>query len=245
MKKIAVVLAAGKGVRMKSDLPKVAHMLCGKPMIVRVIEVLEKLGLDEIIVVVGYKAEIVKQELSGHKVSYVEQKEQLGTGHAVKQAKPHIHSECTVLVLAGDVPLIRESTLKELIFTHEKKHSAVTVLTAILDDPKGYGRIIRDKDGSVTKIVEQKDATPVEAAINEVNTGTYCFNSKDLFEALDSVRPNNVQKEYYLTDVLGITKNAGRTVHAFTVNDPLEVVGVNTIDELKKLEETCIAASRA
>jgi bifunctional UDP-N-acetylglucosamine pyrophosphorylase / glucosamine-1-phosphate N-acetyltransferase len=244
MKKIAVVLAAGKGVRMRSDLPKVAHVLCGKPMVVRVVEVLEQLGLDEIFVVVGYKADIVKEELKGHKVTFVEQKEQLGTGHAVKQARPFINSECTMIVLSGDVPLIRERTLKDLLALHNAKKASVTVLTALLDDPTGYGRIIRNSSGAVEKIVEQKDANPDEAAVKEVNTGTYCFNSKDLFEALDSVKPNNVQKEYYLTDVLGISKNAGRSVHAFTVGDPIEVVGVNTIEELKKLEEICIGASR-
>jgi bifunctional UDP-N-acetylglucosamine pyrophosphorylase / glucosamine-1-phosphate N-acetyltransferase len=236
MKKYAVVLAAGKGVRMKSDLPKVSHKLAGKPMIARVLDALKGLDLDGTFVVVGYKAEVVKSECEGFDVTFVEQKEQLGTGHAVMQAAPHIPQGSLTLVLNGDVPMIKTRTLSKLIDSHISQKASATVLTVILDDPHGYGRIVRSPDGKLEKIVEQKDANARELAIREINTGTYCFDSTQLFTALNKVKPNNIQKEYYLTDVIGIMNGKGLPVLAFTAEDATEALGVNTLDDLAKLE---------
>jgi UDP-N-acetylglucosamine diphosphorylase/glucosamine-1-phosphate N-acetyltransferase len=236
MKTVAIILAAGKGVRMRSDIPKVSHSVLGKPMIVRVLETVEGLDLDDVFVVVGYKSEIVKAQCEGFNVTFVEQKEQLGTGHAAGQAAPYIN-DSVVLILNGDMPLITTDTLKEFISWHKKNKSAsATIMTTVLPDPGSYGRIVRDSDGSVIKVVERKDATEEELAIKEINTGTYCFNSKDLFDALNEVRPDNAQKEYYLTDVIGIFTKRGLPVYAYKAQDPNEVLGVNTIEERDRLE---------
>jgi len=238
MKTVAVILAAGKGVRMRSDLPKVSHMIDGKPMITRVLEAVEKLGLERVFVVVGYKAELVKEECKGFNVAFIEQKEQLGTGHALMQVTPYIKEESMILVLNGDMPLIKDNTLREFLARHMASESAsATVLTTILPFPGSYGRIVRAGDDRVMKIVEQKDAIPKELEITEINTGTYCFNSKDLFAALQKVRPDNAQKEYYLTDVIGILRNQDLPVYAYKAKDSTEVLGVNTIEELKRAEE--------
>ncbi len=237
MKTVAIILAAGKGVRMRSDLPKVSHSVLGKPMIVRVLEAVEGLDLDEVFVVVGYKSEIVKAQCRGFNVTFVEQKEQLGTGHAAVQAAPCI-SDSIVLILNGDMPLITTDTLKEFISWHKKnKPASATIMTTVLPDPGSYGRIVRDSDGRVIKIVEKKDATKDELAIKEINTGTYCFNSKDLFDALNEVKPDNAQKEYYLTDVIGIFTKRSLQVYAYKAQDPNEVFGVNTIEERDRIEE--------
>jgi UDP-N-acetylglucosamine diphosphorylase/glucosamine-1-phosphate N-acetyltransferase len=236
MKKYAVILAAGKGVRMKSDLPKVSHKLCGKPMIVRVLETVKKLGLDGIFVVVGYKAELVKQECEPFKVKFAEQTEQLGTGHAVMQALPFIPQDSITIVLAGDVPLLTTKTLNDLMDLHIKNSASATVLTADMEDPFSYGRIVRSADGKLNKIVEQKDTNDEEKAIKEINSGTYCFTTKDLFSALKQIKPNNVQKEYYLTDVIGIMNNAGLGVFACKAGDAKEIIGINTIEDLQALE---------
>jgi UDP-N-acetylglucosamine diphosphorylase/glucosamine-1-phosphate N-acetyltransferase len=236
MKTVAIVLAAGKGVRMKSDIPKVSHPVLGKPMIVWVLEAVDGLKLDGVFVVVGYKSEMVKAECEGFNVAFVEQKEQLGTGHAVLQAAPYIN-DAVVLVLNGDMPLIKTDTLEEFISWHRKNTSAsATILTATLPDPASYGRIVRDS-GRVIKIVEKKDATAEELAIKEVNTGTYCFNSRDLLDALNEVRPDNAQKEYYLTDVIGILAKRNLPVYTHQVRDPNEALGVNTMEEIARVEE--------
>jgi UDP-N-acetylglucosamine diphosphorylase/glucosamine-1-phosphate N-acetyltransferase len=236
MKTVAVVLAAGKGVRMRSDLPKVSHLIFGKPMIAWVLEAVNGLNLDEVFVIVGYKSETVKSECKDFDVTFVEQKEQLGTGHAVIQATPYI-KDSVVLVLNGDMPLIKTDTLKEFIGRHLRSGAAAaTVLTAVLPDPASYGRIVRDRDDRILKIVEQRDASEAELAIKEINTGTYCFNSKALFGALNDVKPDNSQKEYYLTDVIGILTKRDLPVYAYKAQDPNEVLGVNTIEELKRLE---------
>jgi len=237
MKKVAIVLAAGKGVRMRSEIPKVSHMIAGKPMIVMVLEEVKELGLDHVFVVVGYKSETVKEECEGFDVTFVEQKEQLGTGHAVMQAAPYI-KDSIVLVLNGDTPLIKSDTLEEFISFHLKNSpTSATVMTAVLPDAGSYGRIVRGSDGRVRKIVEKKDANEEESAIKEINTGIYCFDSKDLFGALNGIKPSNAQKEYYLTDVIGIFTERKLPVNAYKVRDPNEVLGVNTIEELARLEE--------
>jgi bifunctional UDP-N-acetylglucosamine pyrophosphorylase/glucosamine-1-phosphate N-acetyltransferase len=237
MRTAAVILAAGKGVRMMSDLPKVSHPVMGKPMIIHVLEAVKELALDDVFVVVGYKAELVKEECEGFHVTFVEQKEQLGTGHAVSQAAPFIKGDVVILVLNGDMPLVTPDTLKAFMSFHQKDPSAAaTVMTAVLQDAGSYGRIVRDNSGQVVRIVEKKDATPEESLIKEINTGTYCFNSRALFSALNEVKPNNAQKEYYLTDVIGILKGKGSTVLAYKAEDPNEVLGVNTIEEIKNIE---------
>ena len=236
MKTVAIILAAGRGVRMRSELPKVSHAIFGKPMITWVVEAVKGLGIEDIFVVVGYRSEMVKSECEGSNVTFVEQKEQLGTGHAVMQAAPHI-KDSLVIVLNGDMPLIKTDTLKEFIAQHVRSKSAsATVLTAVLPDPGSYGRIVRGRDERILKIVEQRDATKEELAIKEINTGTYCFNSRDLFNALNEVKPDNSQKEYYLTDVIGILTKRNLPVYAYKASDPNEVLGVNTMDELKRLE---------
>jgi len=236
MKTVAIILAAGRGVRMKSELPKVSHLIFGKPMIAWVLEAVKGLELDEVFVVVGYRSEIVKSECKEFGVTFVEQKEQLGTGHAVMQAAPYI-KDSLVIVLNGDMPLIKTDTLKEFISQHlRSKAASATVLTATLPDPGSYGRIVRGRDERILKIVEQRDATEEELAVKEINTGTYCFNSRDLINALNEVKPDNAQKEYYLTDVIGILTEQDLPVYAHKAQDPNEVLGVNTLEELIRLE---------
>ncbi|MFC1560163.1 NTP transferase domain-containing protein [Candidatus Margulisiibacteriota bacterium] len=237
----AIILAAGKGIRMNSDLPKVYHSICGKPLIAWVVEAVQKAGSGgNVYVVVGYKAELVKEACEKYQVNFVEQKEQLGTGHAVMQVGSLLKDLTgTTVVLNGDVPLIKPKTIKDLVAFHEKMGSAATVLTADLDDPGAYGRIVRDGSGGLVRIIEKKDAGKDELAVKEINTGTYCFNNQDLFNALPKLKSDNAQKEYYLTDVIGILKSSGRTVCAFKAADATEVLGVNTKEDLLHLEELC------
>ncbi|MFA4966776.1 MAG: NTP transferase domain-containing protein [Candidatus Margulisiibacteriota bacterium] len=233
----AVVLAAGKGVRMKSDLPKVFHGLAGKPMIEHVVNTLKKIGVEKMFIVVGHKKELIIDHFRGSDVRFVEQKEQLGTGHAVMQAEPYLKDfSGRVLVLAGDVPLLRSKTIQKLIDFHVSHHSSATVLTAELPDAGNYGRIIRNQDGLILKIVEKKDANPEELKIREINTGTFCFESKALFLALSQVKPENAQKEYYLTDTIEILRRQGLPVFACLADDYKETLGVNTKEELEELE---------
>jgi len=236
---IAIVLAAGKGIRMKSDLPKVFHPLAGKPMLEYVILTLKKLEVGGIYVVVGHKKELIIDYFKDWNIIFVEQKEQLGTGHAVMQAEPHLKKfSGRVLVLAGDVPLLKVETLRHLMDFHIQHHSSATVLTAELPDAGNYGRIIRNQAGLILKIVEKKDANPNELKIREINTGTFCFESKPLFSALSEVKPENAQQEYYLTDTIEILKNQGLPVFAWLAPDYRETLGVNTQEELKELESS-------
>lgn len=214
LKKMAIVLAAGQGKRMKSKLYKVLHPVCGKPMVGHVLDTVKRAGVTRNVVVVGHGAEAVQSYL-GASAEYVLQEQQLGTGHAVKQAKDLLGSEKgTTIVICGDTPLVTSETLEGLMQLHESRGAAATVLTAHMDNPAGYGRVIRGEDGSVMKIVEQKDCNETENAVQEINTGTYCFDNAKLFEALDKVTNNNAQQEYYLTDVVGIFREAGETVEA-------------------------------
>ncbi len=234
----AVILAAGKGTRMQSDLPKVFHDLSGKPMLQHVIETVQSLGISDIYVVVGHKKELIKAHFKNWPVKFVDQTEQLGTGHAVKMAEPFLKNfKGDVLVLAGDVPLLSKETLKNLIAFHSSNKASATDLTANLPDAGNYGRIIRDQSGRIVKIVEKKDATPEELKIKEINTGTFCFNAKDLFDSLNEVKSENAQKEYYLTDTIEILRRKGRPVFAFLAKDHKETLGVNTKEELIALEE--------
>ena len=240
MKKVkAVILAAGKGTRMKSELPKVIHKALGKPMVEYSIEAAVEAGADmsEVCLVVGHKADMVK-DVVGEGVTYVLQEEQLGTGHAVKCAKEFIGTDGLTMVLCGDTPLITGATLKTLVDTHIAENNAITVLTAKVDDPTGYGRIIKDEDGNFIKIVEQKDASEEEQKVNEINSGMYLFDSGILSRTLDMIDNNNAQGEYYLTDTIEIVKNKnlGR-VATVVVKDANEIKGVNSPEQLKEAED--------
>lgn len=223
----AVVLAAGQGTRMKSKLYKVLHPVCGKPMVQHVIDQVTRLNIEQIVTVIGHGAEKVKAEL-GEQSRYALQDEQLGTGHAVLQAKDILGKSCgTTLVVCGDTPLIKAETMEALFKHHEETGAKVTVLTAQALDPAGYGRIVRNETGLVEKIVEHKDASDEERLISEINTGTYCFDNQALFAALNEVKNDNVQGEYYLPDVIEILKNKGEIVSAYKTADFEETLGVN------------------
>lgn len=223
----AVILAAGEGTRMKSKHPKVTHRILGKPMIEHVIDSAIRAGIQDIVVVIGHKAEEVKECIHTN-VRYVTQEEQLGTGHAMMCATSCIAGSSTTLVLAGDNPLISEKTLRSLISYHIEHKLSGTILSAEFDDPSGYGRIIRDGSGNVEKIVEHKDASEDEKLIKEINSSMYCFNTAALIDALGEIKNKNAQGEYYLTDVIGIMKNKGLLVGAFRAEDPCDIMGVNS-----------------
>ncbi|MFP3156421.1 NTP transferase domain-containing protein [Lachnospiraceae bacterium ZAX-1] len=229
----AVILAAGKGTRMKSDLPKVVHTIDGKCLVDYVIDAAYKAGADEICLVVGYQADKVKATIAHNEVKYVVQEEQLGTGHAVKCAENFIGTEGETIILFGDTPLITAETLIRLKAYHKRCQNAVTVLSALADNPTGYGRIIRDESGKFIKSVEHKDATENERTTKEINSGMYIFNTKELEEALKQLQPNNAQGEYYLPDTLTIIKNKGLSVDAFIIETPEDINGVNTQEQLK------------
>lgn len=225
MKVYAIVLAAGKGTRMKSEKPKVVHEVLYKPMINHVVDELKALGVDETIVIVGHGADQVKAIVDD--VTFVEQKEQLGTGHAVLQAKELLaNREGMTLVLCGDAPLIRKETLQEFIAYHQEHHNQATIMSADCDPSTHYGRIIKD-NGQVTGIVEFKDLLDSQRHITEMNTGEYCFDNVALFNALSQVTNDNAQNEYYLTDVIGIMNQDGLKVDAYKIDDFNEVGGIN------------------
>ncbi len=229
----AVILAAGKGTRMKSDLPKVVHTIEGKCLVDYVIDAAIEAGADDICLVLGYKYEVVRESMMHKDVRYVLQEQQLGTGHAVKCAKDFLGDEGQTLILFGDTPLITAATLKRLKEYHEKKKNTVTVLSAMIENPTGYGRIIRDADGNFVKSVEHKDANEAELQSKEINSGMYIFETKELREALEKIQPNNAQGEYYLPDTLTIIKDKGLRVDAFALDDPEDITGVNDQEQLK------------
>lgn len=233
----SLILAAGKGTRMQSDLAKVLHPLCGKPMLSYVLETARAVGSERIAVVIGHQAQKVRETYAGEEVIFVEQKEQLGTGHAVLQAKEcFCEYEGNVLILCGDVPLLRPSTLEALMAFHESHRAVVTVMTVILDEPGSYGRIVKSEAGEVLKIVEAKDATEAERKIGEINTGIYCVSSRFLFDAVGRITNDNAQKEYYLTDIMAISRQDALVSMAFVVSDPVEVMGINTLEDLKRAD---------
>ena len=234
----AIVLAAGQGTRMKSKLYKVLHPVCGKPMVEHVVDNIYTLqDVERIVTVVGHGAEMVKEQL-GNKSEYVLQAEQLGTAHAVLQAESILASqEGTTLVVCGDTPLIRPETMKALYDYHIAQNAKATILTAIASNPTGYGRIIRGADRNVELIVEQKDANDEQKKVTEINTGTYCFDNKALFEALKLVKNENAQGEYYLPDVIEILQKQGEIVSAYTTDSFDETLGVNDRFALSQAEE--------
>ncbi|MGE7093888.1 bifunctional UDP-N-acetylglucosamine diphosphorylase/glucosamine-1-phosphate N-acetyltransferase GlmU [Lysinibacillus sp. NPDC048646] len=232
----AVILAAGQGTRMKSKLYKVLHPVCGKPMVQHVVDHIQTLGVNRIVTVVGHGAEKVQQQL-GESSEYVLQAEQLGTAHAVQQAEAILgNEEGTTLVVCGDTPLIRPETMKALFEHHQAKNAKATILTAVAENPTGYGRILRGDNGQVEQIVEQKDATAEQQLVTEINTGTYCFDNKLLFETLKHVKNDNVQGEYYLPDVIELLQKQGDIVEAFVTEDFEETLGVNDRVALSQAE---------
>ncbi|MBP2621905.1 bifunctional UDP-N-acetylglucosamine diphosphorylase/glucosamine-1-phosphate N-acetyltransferase GlmU [Streptococcus panodentis] len=227
MTNYAIILAAGKGTRMKSDLPKVLHQVAGISMLEHVFRSVSSIEPAKTVTVVGHKADLVEQVLSGQ-TEFVRQTEQLGTGHAVRMAEPVLAGlPGQTLVIAGDTPLITGDSLKHLIDFHINHKNVATILTAEADNPFGYGRIVRNQHGEVLKIVEQKDASDFEQQIKEINTGTYIFDNERLFEALKKINTDNAQGEYYITDVIGIFRENGEKVGAYTLADFDESLGVN------------------
>ena len=224
----AVILAAGAGTRMKSDRPKVLHEVCGRPMVSHVISQSKKAGVERIVAVVGHGSQEVKEALADENgVVFALQEQQLGTGHAAMTAAEYIPQEGNVFVLCGDTPLITADTLSRFAAFHEAGGNAVTVLTALFDDPFGYGRIIRRQDGSLEKIVEEKDASEAERAVKEVNAGMNCFQAAFFRENVVRLNNDNAQKEYYITDLISMAVESGAGAGAFTVSDADEIMGVN------------------
>ena len=232
----AIILAAGKGTRMKSDLPKVLHTINDKALAEYVIDAVHSAGIDKVCLVIGYQADRVKENIH-REVSYAYQEEQLGTGHAVMCAGDFLGEAEDMLVLCGDTPLVTGETIKALIDYHKKQGNFVTVLSAIMEDPTGYGRIIRDKDGNFVKNVEHKDATEEERKVCEINSGMYIFNSKELKEGLSGLTTDNAQGEYYLPDVIVAVKNKGLKVGAYSLEDPTEIFGINTVEQLEQAKK--------
>jgi bifunctional UDP-N-acetylglucosamine pyrophosphorylase / glucosamine-1-phosphate N-acetyltransferase len=232
----AVVLAAGKGTRMKSDLPKVLHRIGGRTLLDHVLGAVRAAGVPRTVVVVGHEAALVEASCRAPDVSFALQKPQLGTGHAVQVAVPGLVGDGWTLVLAGDVPLLRSATLRRLVAATVDAGASASVLTCVVADAGAYGRIVKDAAGRLLRIVEARDATPAELAIGEFNTGVFCFRTADLVAALAKLRPDNDQAEYYLTDTVAHLVADGRAVQAVAIDDPDEVVGINTVDELAAAE---------
>ncbi len=241
-RRAAIVLAAGKGKRMKSDIPKVLHELDDRPLIQIVLDTLAKAQLDRTVVVIGFKGEMVQQVLSDYPVEFAWQREQLGTGHAVQVTQDIMGDfEGTTLVALGDMPLLTIESIRRLFEVHERTGAAATCLSAILDDPTGYGRVIREGDGEMlAEIVEHKDASDEILKIKEVNTGLFCFDNRELFSALTEVRNDNIQSEYYLPDTIKIMRRKGLPVAVVAAGNPVEGLGVNSVQQLEQLRRQSV-----
>ena len=233
-----IILAAGKGTRMNSDLPKVLHKLNGKALLDFVLDESELLNPKETILVVGFKKEqVISHTKHRANLKYATQMEQLGTGHAVLQTGDLLkNKEGHILILYGDVPNIKESTLRPIIDDHIINNRDLTLITAEIDDPTGYGRIIRDKNDNLLKIVEEKDCTDDERKIKEWNPGIYIFKIPEVFKILNDIKTNNASKEYYLTDAIGLAQQSNMEIKAIKIANSNEVIGVNTADQLEELE---------
>ncbi|MEK9726971.1 MAG: NTP transferase domain-containing protein [Candidatus Margulisiibacteriota bacterium] len=237
----AIILAAGKGTRFKSEKPKVLHKFHGKAMLHHVIETVSKANINNICLVVGYKKEMVKASCKNYNVSYAIQEQQLGTGHAVVCGLNALTSSTDhCIILAGDCPLIRETTIAELIQTHITSNAKATLLTAKLDNAGNYGRIIRNKTNQITAIREAKDCSDVELNITEFNSGIYCFDTNALQDCLKKLNTNNAQNEYYLTDVIEFFSNEGEIIAGVCIDNAWEVSGANTQEELNKMAEVSL-----
>ncbi len=238
----AIILAAGKGTRMKSDLPKVVFPVGGRAMVCAVVDACLAVGCTRIVVVVGHKQELVRDALKDYpQVEYAVQDQQLGTGHAVTCAAPLFRAESAapgnrVLVLCGDGPLIRAATLKAMLARHDTTHAAATLATSVIDDPQGYGRIVRDAQGRFLAIVEQKNCTPEQLAIREVNPSYYCFDAQSLFATLPRVTRNPVSNEYYITDVPSLLLKDAARVEVIDAVPPEDVLSINTPDDLANVD---------
>lgn len=234
----AIVLAAGQGTRMKSDLPKVLVPVCGRPMIDYVLDMLTEARIERVVVVVGYRAELVREHLAGRQgLAFVEQRERLGTGHAVMVCRDELAAQTgPVVIVTGDSPLVRAESIRALLAERDKLDAACILGTAHKENPFGLGRIVRDVDGKFAAIVEEKDATPAQRQITEVNMSCYVFAAGDLRAALGELRADNAQKEYYITDCPGNLRRAGRVVEALPVLTPSETLSINTVDELAIVE---------
>ncbi len=230
-----VILAAGKGTRMKSELPKVMHQLAGQPLIDHVLDKVEKLEIKEVLTIVGHGRDIVTKHIADRSEVAI-QEEQLGTGHALMQAAPRLKEDSCILVLSGDQPLLSLNTLRSLLEWHLASGSAATVLTARMDDPCGYGRIVK-KDGIFQSIVEEKDADSSQKEIKEINTGTYCFQGASLKSGLQIITPKNAQGEYYLTDIFDNLISAGHKIETFCTQDNREALGINNRLQLAEAED--------
>lgn len=240
--KNTIILAAGKGTRMKSKLYKVLHRLCGKTMVDHVLTQVQKANMNNIVTVVGFGADAVRENL-GNRTKYVVQEKQLGTGHAVLQAEKLLGDlDGMTMVVSGDTPLFTTKTFENLFTYHQNKKAKATILTSKAPDPTGYGRIVRNDLGIVEKIVEQKDATTEEQAIDEINTGVYVFDNRSLFQALHKINNHNAQGEYYLTDVIEVLKQEGETIAAYKMDDFNESMGVN--DRIALADATRIMQER-
>ena len=230
-------MAAGKGTRMNTELPKVLHKLNNKTMIEHVIDTTLKINPEKIIVVIGYKSELIKKQLNDYNIEYAEQLEQLGTGHAIMQCQNILNDfKGDTLILSGDVPLITKKTLSDLYKKHIEYKSKGTILSAIINNPTGYGRILRDKNFFIS-IVEEKDANEKQKKINEVNTGIYIFNNQILFSNINQINNHNNQSEYYLPDVLPIILKNKHQITVCKTSNELEIKGINTIQQLYDLEK--------
>ena len=233
-----IILAAGKGTRMNSDLPKVLHKLNGKALLDFVLDESELLNPIETILVVGFKKEqVISHTENRINLKYATQIEQLGTGHAVLQTEELLkNNKGHIIILYGDVPNIKASTLRPIIDEHIINNRDLTLITAEIDDPSGYGRIIRDKNGNLLKIVEEKDCDDDERKIKEWNPGIYIFKIPEVFEVLNNIRTNNASKEYYLTDAIGLAQQSNMQIKAIKIANSNEVIGINTADQLEELE---------
>ncbi len=234
---VALVLAAGQGTRMQSDLAKVLHPMAGQPLLAHVLSTLDDLGVGRQLVVIGHQRERVREAFADSDVEWVVQAEQRGTGHAVLMAGPALEGfEGRMLLVCGDTPLLRAATLHGLIEGHARSGCSATVLSMRLPDPKGYGRILRGPNGDLIGIVEERDASPEQKAIDEVNSGIYVFEVPALHEALAGLTAHNAQGEYYLTDTMDLMRRAGRRVAVVCAADYRELLGINTVDQLKQAE---------
>ena len=241
---MAIVLAAGKGTRMKSELPKVLVPVAGRPMVRYVIDALRAAGVERIVVVVGYRADLVRAELASLPgIEFADQTEQLGTGHAVMMCREQLAShDGPVVVVAGDSPMLQADSVATLLAEATARRTACLLGTVRRDDPTGYGRIVRSAAGDFTGIVEEKDATPEQRAITEINVSTYVFDAKELLAALDQLRADNSQREYYITDCPAILLAAGKPVAALNVLKPLEALSINSPEELAQVEKVMSGA---
>ncbi len=237
MKNIAaIILAAGRGTRMKSDVPKVLQRLQSKPLLGFILEALDGAGVDKKILILGYRDREVKSAFPG--IETLIQDKLLGSGDAAKRAKGPLSSfKGDILILYGDTPFIRASTIKKLIKKHRSENAACTLLSAAIPDPEGYGRILRDSDGNIVRIIEDSEASIYEKVIEEINVGCYCFNREDLFASLDRLKMNAKKKEYYLTDAVEALRKSGKTIASVSSRDPREALGINSKIDLARAND--------